>query len=320
MKEIGGYFELELPKKAEFHRQAVRINNGRNAFRYILKANKPSKVFIPAYICDSILEPLNKEKVPYEFYSIDDKFHIKDNICLKKNEKILYVNYFGIKDGYVKDIVADYGRANVVIDNTQAFFSRPIDGVDVFYSARKFFGVADGAYVYSRQELQEGINNSFSYGSYVYLLGRLDMDASSFYSDFQKNEDHHSQVPLAKMSRLTQKILSSIDYSEVSRIRKHNYDLLHEYLGRYNELVIPDEIIGTPMVYPFKSSVVGLRDKLIQEKVFIARYWSEVLSRVKKTSFEYGMVDSCLPLPVDQRYSGSDMKKIIKIILSMEER
>lgn len=320
MKEIGGYFELELPKKAEFHRQAFRINNGRNAFRYILKANKPSKVFIPAYICDSILEPLNKEKVPYEFYSIDDKFHIKDNICLKKNEKILYVNYFGIKDGYVKDIVADYGRANVVIDNTQAFFSRPIDGVDAFYSARKFFGVADGAYVYSNKKLEEDIPNSFSCDSYAYLLGRLDMDGSSFYSAFQKNEEHHSQMALAKMSSLTQRILSSIDYGEVATIRKRNFDRLHKYLGRYNELAIPVNTHGAPMFYPFKSSIATLRDKLIQKKIYVARYWEEVLSRVEKTSFEYEMVESCLPLPIDQRYSESDMNNIIKIILTEEER
>ena len=98
MKEIGGYFGLELPRKTEFHQQAGRVNNGRNAFRYLLKANRPSKIFIPAYVCDSILEPLKKEKIAYEFYYIDSKFHIKYNIGLGNKEKILYVNYFGMKD------------------------------------------------------------------------------------------------------------------------------------------------------------------------------------------------------------------------------
>ena len=38
MKELGGYFELELPKKTEFHKDAVRLNSGRNALEYILLA------------------------------------------------------------------------------------------------------------------------------------------------------------------------------------------------------------------------------------------------------------------------------------------
>ena len=209
---------------------------------------------------------MEKEEIPCEFYSIDNKIHIKEHICLKKNEKILYVNYFGIKDDHVKVIVDDYGRGNVVIDNTQSFFSRPIDGVDTFYYARKFFGVADGACVYSNRRFQGDINNSFSYDRYRYLLGRLGLDASSFYSEFQKNEEQHSQIPLAKMSRLTQRILSSIDYDEVFKIREYNFDLLHKYLGRDNEFVIPEKIIGAPMVYPFRSPIAGRRNKLIQRK------------------------------------------------------
>jgi tRNA isopentenyl-2-thiomethyl-A-37 hydroxylase MiaE len=320
MKEIGGYFGLELPRKTEFHQQAGRVNNGRNAFRYLLKANRPSKIFIPAYVCDSILEPLKKEKIAYEFYYIDSKFHIKYNIGLGNKEKILYVNYFGMKDDYVRKVVEDYGKNSVVIDNTQAFFSRSIDGVDAFYSARKFFGVADGAYVYANKKLEEDVPSSFSCDNYAHLLGRLDMDASSFYSAFQKNEERHSQMALGKMSSLTQRILSSIDYDEVAKIRKRNFNRLHKYLGRYNELAIPVNIHGVPMVYPFKSSIAALRDKLIQAKIYVARYWEEVLSRVEKTAFEYEMVEFCLPLPIDQRYSEYDMNKIIKIILAEEER
>ena len=50
MKEIGGYFELELSSKEEFHRDALKLNSGRNAFKYILKAQSTRKVHIPVFI------------------------------------------------------------------------------------------------------------------------------------------------------------------------------------------------------------------------------------------------------------------------------
>ena len=36
MNPIGGYFELELRKGEEYHKEAIRLNSGRNAFEYVL--------------------------------------------------------------------------------------------------------------------------------------------------------------------------------------------------------------------------------------------------------------------------------------------
>ena len=44
MKEIGGYFELELASKEEYHTSAIKLNSGRNAFKYILKAQNIKKI------------------------------------------------------------------------------------------------------------------------------------------------------------------------------------------------------------------------------------------------------------------------------------
>lgn len=46
MKEIGGYFELELPLSQEYHNNAIKLNSGRNAFKYILKSQNITKVYI----------------------------------------------------------------------------------------------------------------------------------------------------------------------------------------------------------------------------------------------------------------------------------
>ena len=51
MKEIGGYFELELHKGGHYHPDALHLNTGRNCFEYILRAKGYKKVYIPYYTC-----------------------------------------------------------------------------------------------------------------------------------------------------------------------------------------------------------------------------------------------------------------------------
>ena len=43
-KPIGGYFELELPKRLGFHAEAMALNSGRFCFEYLLRCRKYNKV------------------------------------------------------------------------------------------------------------------------------------------------------------------------------------------------------------------------------------------------------------------------------------
>ena len=90
MKEIGGYFGLELASKEEYHTSATKLNSGRNAFKYILKAQNIKKIYIPNFICNSIIEPLVELSISYEFYNIDSNFEIIQEIDLLKDERIFY--------------------------------------------------------------------------------------------------------------------------------------------------------------------------------------------------------------------------------------
>ena len=150
MKEIGGYFELELSSREGFHKDAIKLNSGRNAFKYILKIQNVRKVYIPVFICDSIIEPLEELNIEYEFYNIDKNFEIIDEIVLKENEKLLYVNYYALKLKYVQKLANRY-ESKLIVDNTQAFFELPIINIDTIYSPRKFFGVSDGGYLYTNK-------------------------------------------------------------------------------------------------------------------------------------------------------------------------
>ena len=313
MKEIGGYFELELAQKEEFHKDAIKLNSGRNGFKYILKAQNPKKVYIPNFICDSAVEPLEELCIPYEFYNIDENFEIMQNLDIQNDEKLFYVNYYALKSKYIQKLVSKY-KNKLIIDNTQAFFEKPIENIDTIYSPRKFFGVSDGGYLYTSKKLDEKLEKDESYEKAIQLLGRIDKSASSFYNDYQKAEERLINQPIKHMSNLTQRLLSSIDYKEVSKKRKENFNYLHNELKKLNLLKINDDLDFTACVYPFMIDDKNLRQKLIDNKIYVAKYWNEVLERKETTEIEKNFVNKIIPLPIDQRYSLEDMKKIIEVI------
>ena len=70
-----------------------------------------------------------------------------------------------------------------------------------------------------------------------------------------------------------------------------------------------------PMVYPlYLENGDEVRTKLIQNQIFVARYWPNVLNDAKPTDLEFSLTMNILPLPIDQRYGTEDMNRIIEII------
>lgn len=308
MKELGGYFELELNQGEHYHREALALNSARNCFKYLLKAKKPSKVYLPAYCCDSLIEPLIAEKINYVFYHINEQFELVELPELNPNEKLLYINYFALKSEYSKNLYAQYGNA-LIIDNTQAFFEMPIKSVDTFYSPRKFFGVADGGYLYTDTLMQDDLEQDHSANRFTQLLGRYENTASHFYNDFQAAEKSLINQPIRKMSKLTQGILMSLDYEKIALKRQRNFWALHSQLTNnnlYNDIDLTNFV---PMVYPYKTTSTALRSKLIAAKIYVAKYWADASERVLPQENE--LIEKVLFLPVDQRVEIEELSKLI---------
>lgn len=313
MEAIGGYFSLELPLREEYHKDAIRLNTGRNCLEYILRARGYKKVYVPYYTCEAVMEPINKLGVPYEYYHIDIHFEIRDRFTIKEDEALLYTNYFGLKQRYVEQLAEKVG-SRLIVDNTQAFYAKPLVGIDTFYTCRKFFGVADGAYLHTDRILDDDFEQDESYDKMAHLLKRIDLLAEQGFADFRKVDDGLDNQPIRKMSKLTQRIMQSIDYEAAARKRRENYLFLHEALGKENnlELLLDEDLV--PMVYPFLAPIKGIREKLIENKIFVARYWPNVLDWTTEKDIEYLLAYQMQPLPVDQRYGIEDMQRIIETI------
>lgn len=310
---IGGYFELELPHGQEFHSKAIALNSGRFCFEYLLKCRKLKKVYIPYYTCDSVIEPVINLGIPYEFYHIDKEYRIVSSITLAEDEALLYTNYWGLQNGYCEILAAKYEK-QLILDYTQAFFSNPIRGIDTFYSCRKYFGVPDGGYLYSDVVADFEIEQDVSYLRLNSLVKRIDISPEAGYKDFHNVEASFLDMPIRRMSKLTKRLMQSIDYGRAAQQRIDNYNTLKAALGgkelHYGEV---------PMIFPYRSAEgQQLRQRFIAKKVFVAKYWPNVDEWTEEDTVERWMANYVLPLPIDQRYDKEDMNRIIEIIKNHE--
>lgn len=318
-KAIGGYFGLELRHGEHYHKDAIRLNTARNCFEYVLRSRQYAKVYIPYYTCEVMLEPLNKLGVQYEFYSVNEKLEPVVLPDLKENEAFLYTNYYGLKQDCVLKLANCFGN-RLIVDNAQAFYAKPIQGIDTFYSARKFFGVADGAYLYTDELLEEEFPQDESFYRMSHLLKRVDVSAEFGFSDFRANDDSLIGQPIKRMSNLTAAILESIDYDNAAKQRRENYLFLDSVLGEQNKIRLELDNDAVPMAYPYWTNDDSLRKKLIDNRIYVAKYWPNVMEWSNPCVLEYELTFHILPLPIDQRYCEEEMNGIIELIYASQSK
>lgn len=309
MEPIGGYFSLELPQHEEYHKDAIRLNTGRNCLEYILRVRQYKKVYIPYYTCGVVLEPFRKLNIPYEFYHINILLELAQEIRLNQGEALLYTNYYGLKQRYVEQLAGRYSR-QLIVDNTQAFYAKPISGIDTFYTCRKFFGVPDGAYLYIDKLLNMELVQDVSYDRLSYLAKRIDISPEAAYQDFHNISKTLVGQSIKRMSKLTQRMMKSINYEVMAQIRRKNYFYLRQCLAATNQLHLTMDEDAVPMVYPYLSSIEGLRELLIANKIYVACYWPNVMEWTAKDDIENYFAFQMLPLPIDQRYGMIQMNYI----------
>lgn len=319
---IGGYFGwgFNYPNGRFPHEDGVLVNSGSNAFQYILESLSPvRKVYIPYFTCDSVLVPLQRLNINFEYYHINENLEIADSSLVPgDNEYIVYTNYFGIKDAYARSLFPQYG-SKLIIDNAQAFFAKPIIGCYQFYSPRKFVACPDGGIVLpSLTNDYCHLRQSSSFDKCTALLKRADGDVSGGYQDFRTISSALRQEPLQLMSELTKGILRNQDYAFIKERRKNNFNYLHSRLSQINKLsklltLQVQESYECPLVYPFYTEDATLRQRLIEKKVFVAKYWPNVMDSINY-ALEVELANRIISLPIDQRYDEKDMFRIIRIL------
>lgn len=312
-KEIGGYIEVDFPKRRGFHEDAVALNSGRSCVAYLIEARGIEVMWIPDYMCDSVSGLLDQCGVKWRKYCVDESLEPVWNFEVSDGEYLYLVDYYGqLTDGCFERAL-DVSQGRLIVDEAQSLFSDPRAGVDTLYSPRKFLGIPDGGFLHTDVKRLPNIPQGKSYRNMGFLLGRYENEASSFYSEYQANNDRFISEPMERMSRLTQGLIGATDLRLVKRRRSRNYRYLAASLDAVNELDLHTSI--APFAYPLLvEGGFSLRQKLIKRKMYIPTLWPNVFDDPEAGAAAKRLARDLLPLPVDQRYGYREMNAMLEAL------
>lgn len=314
-KEIGGYLELERFRGQSFHHGAVELNSARSCLAYLIELRDIWSIAKPDYMCDAVGATCRKAGVQTKTYHIGEDFAPVYDFELSDNEYLYLADFFGFLNG---DQVAEalaFSEGRLIVDEVQGFFRTPWEGADTIYTCRKFFGVADGAYLYTKDNarLAYELPIGRSYAKMTHILGRFEQNGSVFYADAQANEKAIGEEPVSTMSPLTRNILLAIDYDDVKIRRVRNYQILKDLMDSTN--LLDTRLPEGPFMYPCcLGDAEGVREKLASESIYIPTLWPNILDECKEGSVAFRYARNVLPLPIDQRYEAGDMERVAKLV------
>lgn len=323
-KEIGGYFELACFHGQELYPDLFKLNLGRTALIFMLEQMHIHTLYVPRFLCGSVLDTCLMRHVALKYYAIDKAMRPVFDSPLSDGEGFYLVNLYGqLTEEELLAWAGRVGSDRLIVDHTHAFFQRSLPGVPALYSIRKFFGLSDGAYVTfgtsegdaAARQAYEELPQDHSSGRMTHILGRYEYPASEFYQAMLDNAHSYDEDPqILKMSALTENLLRGIDYDYTKKAREKNFRALHDILGSSNRF--PLRMPDGPFTYPFYCpDGLTVRRAMAKEKIFVPTYWGNVLRDCPPDSIEYDYAANILPLPCDQRYNEEDMERVAAVFM-----
>lgn len=310
---IGGFFPLELPSRPGPlpPRDALLLRTGRACLRAILEATRPSRLHVPFYICDAALEPARALGVSLAFYAIDASLSpILPQLAAA--DSLLIVDYFGVCGRSLR-WAEELGHRGI-IDASHALFESGPNKCWRFTSARKWFGVPDGAFLWGPVDIPPLVPAPLS-SLPAHLIERRWGDPELAYRQYLAAENRFAPS-VAPISTESVALLSGVDTELVRSRRRANFAYLHERLGPLNELSVALEPGRVPFCYPFLAPREVSQAALARAGLFVPRFWLDCLSRgTDDFSWERTLSSRLLPLPIDHRYDTTDMQLAAEIVL-----
>lgn len=327
--EYGGCLYFETPSLklggwfSDYKDHKIDVDCGRSAIQYILTKFNYERIFLPVYNCPLVAERIKEaSNVEIHWYNINEDFMPDISInSFCEGDILLWVNYCGVMTDTTIDTVIsfqDKSPVKVIIDNIPAYFNKPRMKAFNIYSCRKFIGVPDGGHIIGNDVEPVELPTYSDYENYLYLLKAIEKGSNSAYPDYQESEKRFRKPQVFGMPRLTKRILEGIDYDKNIKVRKENFMALHEALKESNRLLIDTSTIA-PSVYPYLTTSINLRQNLLNNRIYVSRFWKHVLTNDLANQFEKDLAEYLIPLPIDQRYSIEDMNILADIVKDMEQ-
>ena len=318
IKEFGGCPSFKITDGKSYYSNneyTLALNSEYTAFWYALVSLESERVYIP-YYCSPSWEriALNADVECVRYHIGEDLMPI--DVDPKENDAVLLINHHGLCAEKIKDL----NFKKKIVDNSMSFYQEPIleEGVYNIYSCRKFFAVADGAYLIS-SSLAKGaridLERDTSYRRASALLKSLELGQSAAYKDMQTNEQELARKR-CKMSLLTERMLASVDYELEKRSRKENFEILNKHLKQFNLIRMDETPNAVPQYYPLLIKE-DIRGYLLAKKIFVPLMWRSTLSKEFDGMVEKTLSEGLMCLPISPEYSTKDMEYLAETVISL---
>lgn len=275
--------------------EIIKLNLARNCLKYICKAYGINKILLPYYTCPVVWNSLREESCEVKFYHIDKDFLPTEKF--KKNDFILYTNYFGINSKNCKKLAKKY--PNIIIDNSQGFFSEPL-GLASFNSLRKFFNVQNGAYLFTSKQLEQ-----------VFEVDKIELQPVSMQEDYEKFLKNElfldAQKQIKTISPKVEKMMNDIDFETESIKRVRIFKQYEKVLKNFNNIQLDLNSGDIPYCYPFSPNSEIIKRKLWSKNLVLLQLWKNF----PKSFVESEFLNDTIALPLD---NAEYAEKIIEII------
>lgn len=335
---IGGEFYYDQRWNTGQSRLAagemVFLNGGAACLTVIgdfLRARGVRRVLLPAYLCPSILTVLERCRLEWAFYRVNEDLSI-DLASLERQAAgcgaVYFINYFGFRHSApALELFRRLSERGLILieDNVHAGFSDALTGDFVFNSIRKL-APYDGGYLLARGALA-GCDLAPYIEKYAGLPNRrlplIRAYRRRLYDYlYEGRGDHAALVDLYNQAarlyetdvvvlgdEAERRQIEQLDWDGIREARRRNYNHLLEWVSAIPELcplfpALQAEMMpfGLP-VYVRGVSRDALYEALGQAGVGLVIHWDEIRSdpRTAGDPLACSMAARMLTLPIDQR-------------------
>lgn len=345
--EIGSIYSLSTLEKEQCPpiqlagEGAVYFSLCREALLAIVQKYRESekKILLPAYTCQTVIDPFLQEGWEIEYYNINRKLRIdtgdlKSKYAAYKPTICLTHPYYGADLNHEElDALSDLKKDGCILveDLTQCVFStQRSDIFDYFIgSYRKWFPIPDGAFVIGKDLYVEGLAENIDFvqpmADAMYLRGAFHHTGDNNLKEISRRAGNEAISHISGtiephlMSELSQYLLSRIDIESTKKKRFSNYRYLFDHIQK-SRICEPvdrdiDELTCAPLFFPIYVKDRSIfQKKLAQQEIYAPVLWPVHTESVVINDGIKRIYDEILMLPIDQRYGENDMKRVVEVI------
>jgi hypothetical protein len=302
--------------------------NGRIAFKSILEKinyKKYKEIYLPNYICESLIKSIPKKKFKIKFYEIDNTLNATFPNC--KNSIILNIDYFGKKKIISKNII----NKNIIIEDKTFSFQKneKIKNKLQFYfaSLRKIFP----SLVCGISNLSNNKKKVFSnkiVDEYKIALAGYYLKKSYLKRNHYSRNKKIEKIYLNKISSI-EKFFNDynlnynvdkifINYFSYINFKKVYSNLLKNSLFIYKLLKYNNSInfiYDKNFIYPLikttkKKSLIKF---LKNFDIFVSEYW-ERPKKLKQKKLSHNLYENLIIIPNNYNYKKKELMKVAKYL------